>query len=288
MNLRRSRAVLKFLSLVTVSSACSAACIIPDREIEVEDARFSNKFAVRLLEPTLLSNEATDAAEDECDKKPLSQNEECPQPGFPEETLPHFLDDKSTVRDYNFCACSRGEVDINALSQFTLYVEDQDEKPRSRVPKDFIYAALLLDLDPADPKPHNWVAYRDYLDPDEPLNLSENPLSPILRRNPHLRQLTLGGKVEGGENTIDLCNGAGGEPLDGRYHTLKVMVTDRPWFKHTSESGQELTQAGVPDLAAGATYDSITYVFHCDTIDSETETYKNCSKRCRDPNAGSF
>ena len=287
---RSSGHVLKAMFFVTAAAACGAACIIPDKEIDVVDARFSNRFAVRLLEPTLLSAQAAEAADIACDASNLSMEDECPQPGAdPALTLPHFLDNR--LPEYNFCSCEAGATDSQALGQFTLYVEDQDEE-RTREPDDDIYAALLLDLDPADPKPHRSVAYADYLDPKEPLGLAAFRLAPLLRRNPHLRQLTLGFE------TFDLCNGAYAKPLEYGYHTLKVMVTDRAWFKHVVEAeedtgqevGQEITHVGVPDLAAGATYDSITYVFHCSTReheDQEGNKSDNCSLRCSDPNSDS-
>jgi hypothetical protein len=56
------------------------------------------------------------------------------------------------------------------------------------------------------------------------------------------------------------------------------MVTDRPWFTTEpvaigTEGGETMsvTLEGVPDIAAGATYDIESYVFHCYDEASEPE-----------------
>lgn len=280
MTRRRARAVLAALSVTT---GAVLACVLPDLEIVTEDEKISNKQAVRFAQSTLLSPQA-DAA---CD--PDAEDDEgvgCPQPAIdPSDVKPPFLDPRYVESDntlpYDFCSCAPGEHDTRALPLFTLYVEDRDEDTKTREPKDKIYAALMLDLDPKDAKPYESVRYPSYLDPSQPLKFADIDYTPLLRPNPHLRELTLGDESQ----QVDLCNRAGGGPLAPGYHTLRIIVTDRPWFQRTSSSGQKITQTGVPHLAAGATFDVATYVFHCDEKREEDDQtpYKesHCVTQCK-------
>lgn len=257
-----------------------AACILPDNLIDIEDEEISNKQAVRIAQTMVLSLQANAA----CDA--TLQNDEqdgCPQPGIdPLDALPHFLDPTYSppgapqALPYDFCSCGSDEYDSKRLGAFTLYVEDRDEEPRTREPQDPIYAALLLDLDPDDPQPQNSLAYVDYLDSTKPLALAADiDYTPIRRPTPSLRELNLGD----GDTPLDLCNRAGNEALSAGFHTLRVLVTDRPWFERTAEDGQKIAQLGVPDLNAGATFDFVTYVFHCSVKQDEQS---NCNTQCKD------
>jgi hypothetical protein len=253
-----ARSVLAVLSVTT-----GLSCVLPDLEIVTEDEKITNKQPVRFARPMVL----TDRANEACIR--ITQDDPdvgCPQAAAdPSDALPPFLDPRRVVDgvlQYDFCSCGMGERDQNALGKFTLYVEDRDEETRTRVPKDKIFAALLLDLDPKSELPHEAVAYPGYLDSKVPLKLAENPeYEPLLRPDPHLRQLTLGDESE----VIDLCNRSGRGPLPEGFHTLRIIVTDRPWFTFIDDYGQKLTQTGVPDLAVGATFDFVTYTFHCDS-----------------------
>jgi hypothetical protein len=237
-----------------------SACILPDRDINIVNEDIQNKHAVKIVEPI----ELTDDARLACEEAAAEADEEvCPQPGT--NPLPHFLD--PTIEEYRFCSCDALETHSKKLRETTLYVEDRDED-RDKTP-DTLYAAIQLDLNPDDPNPHLYVAYEYLVNPAIPLSL-DNQLEyqPIKRPDPKLRELKLGT----GDRRIDLCNDAGSQPLAPGFHRLRVIVTDRAWF--VDEDGN--SKPGVPDLAAGATYDTADYVFHCD----DRETNDDCKTEC--------
>lgn len=249
--------------LVALSLATGAlSCVLPDIDIEFEETAITNRNAVRIIEPVLLSIDAEISCDPNTkDMIPVA----CPQPNDsdPQKAVPHFLDptytedvddDILSYAPYAYCTCPDEQKDSKSFD-LTLFVEDQDEKPRERAPKDSIYAALLLDVPRDTIRPYNYVDYLRYYDPERPLDLTGDTYKPAGRRDPHLRQLLLGDDQGG----IDLCNG-GRERLSRGFHTLTVMVTDRAWFM-PSEGAR---QYGVPDIDNGATYDSTHYVFVCD------------------------
>jgi hypothetical protein len=82
-------------------------------------------------------------------------------------------------------------------------------------------------------------------------------------------------KLGDGDKRVDLCNDVDSldKPLARGYHTLRLIVTDRPWF--SDDSGPKF---GVPDLASGATYDTLTYIFHCD--DKTNPDDDHCVTEC--------
>ncbi|PCC75556.1 hypothetical protein SAMN02745121_00096 [Nannocystis exedens] len=263
--------VLVALSLTTAA----LSCVLPDIDIEFEETAITNRNAVRIIEPVLLSI----AAEVSCDPNLKDMlPETCPQPGDsdPGEAVPHFLDptdtediDGDVISRYAYCTCPDEQKDSKSFD-LTLYVEDQDEEPRPRKPKDSIFAALLLDVPQDTIQPFSYVDYLLFYDPERPLDLVGDAYRPAGRRDPQLRQLVLGGDQGG----IDLCNG-GRERLSKGFHTLTVMVTDRAWFK--PEDGAR--QYGVPDIDNGATYDSTHYVFHCDEAPPDAEMHP-CQTSC--------
>jgi hypothetical protein len=225
--------------------ACAAACIIPDRDIQVRTTDF-NLYPVRFVEGIPLTEEARC----DCDANAC----ECPLPDFTE--LPAFLD--PSVSSFQFCICTENKIDANRLPGFFLYVEDQDEVDGE--PADLLYAAAVLDWSPTLGVPaFDYVAYRNYLDPGIPLNLSYSSYENVVikRPRPYVRsiELTL-------DDAFDLCNGAG-RPLQPGFHTLSFIVTDRDWATRVTDQGMEVTNDGVPDIASGATYDIQTYVFQC-------------------------
>lgn len=229
--------------LCALAALCAgAACVLPDLEIDVEDEQITNRNAVHIVEPVLL----LEAAHDGCPES------FCQQPYLrPDNALPYFL----APETYPFCSCGPNETSAKTLSSFKLFVEDRDEEPRSRTPKDDLFAAFFIDLAPSDPRPPSKQAFQGRVIPDdEPLDLAEEDYNPFLRSEPHLRQLPVGEY----EIPLDPCNHADDQPLPVGFHTLKIMVTDRPWYK-----AKNIPQVGVPDLARGATFDSVTYVFYC-------------------------
>jgi hypothetical protein len=193
---------------------------------------------------------------------------ECPQPP-PEQSsdvLPHFLDPVANPL-YAFCSCPIGQQDTFARPNFPIYIEDRDEDAERNV--DDLYAALLLDPSPSNPNPQTAVRYRIYVNPQDPIpRASSIEYNPIGRADPLLRELRLGNEFR----DFDFCNGGSDVPLTEGMHALVVMITDRPWFTPTSGAIQE----GVPDLAAGATFDALTYVFSCASSTSE-----RCASQCK-------
>lgn len=235
------------LALLTCAGAIGGgiACIIPDRDIQVVTTDF-NQYPVRFVEGIPLEQAAHCACSDTlC---------ECPLPAFTE--LPTFLDPEDPA--YRFCICGDNKVDEGRLYGVTLYAEDQDEA--NGAPDDLLYAVALLDWDPSyGDSAFEYVAYRSYLDPRAALNLFYSPYENrvIKRSRPYVRSLTL---ADPESQRFDLCNEAG-RPIGAGFHTLSFMVTDRLWF--TTGGAMPTTLEGVPDIAAGATYDIKSYVFRC-------------------------
>ncbi|MBA3550337.1 MAG: hypothetical protein H0T76_28010 [Nannocystis sp.] len=259
------------------TGGASIGCVLPDRDIQIVDENIQNKHAVRFVEPTPLSPQALDA----CDAARGDDLGLC-QPGEPEAVLPTYLDPTyldpgSNTLIYNFCSCDRaaGEQSLNQLNEFSLYVEDRlDDVDKSASP---LYAAALLDLGPNSLDPQNSVRYRDYIDPLRPLDLDDQlEYKPLKRPDPLLRVLNVGNG-----NPIDLCNRANDTPLRAGIHELRIIVTDRPWFKVDPEDVEG--QAGVPDIANGATFDTISYIFRCDDKTAEHCQKIDCVKPMEQP-----
>lgn len=233
------------------------ACIIPDSQIQVLITD-QNAYPVRFVEGIPLD----EAARCACSEKTC----ECPLPGAP--GIPTYLNPEDTA--YQFCVCSENKIDEKRLYGVEFYVEDQDEV--DGVPSDALYAAALLDWDPtAGDSAFDYVAYRSYLDPRRPLDLSYSSYEQavIKRPRPYVRSILMRDLT----GRFDLCNGAG-RPVGPGFHTLSLIVTDRMWFQRegaVAETGESedpletmaITLDGVPDIADGATYDIETYVFMC-------------------------
>ncbi len=241
------------------------ACIIPDRDIQVIISN-NNEYPARFVEGIPLDEAARCAcSEDTC---------ECPLPGFT--GIPPFLNPEDPA--YQFCICADNKIDEGRLVGGLLFVEDQDAD--EGVPLDSLYVAALLDWDPTTgDSPFDYVAYRNYIDPRRPLDLyySSYESGVIRRPRPYVRQITFSDLT----GRVDLCNDAG-RPVGPGFHTLSFIVTDRLWFQREGElvstdSGDEGFETmptildGVPDIAAGATYDIQTYVFFC-----QSEGDPNC------------
>ena len=254
---QRSWALRASLLAAAAALGLGIACLIPDRGVIVLSSDF-NLNPVRFVERIPLETETLCA----CD----ATNCQCP---LPEPTgLPTYLDPE--LAEYQFCICEGDRVDENSLGNFVLYAEDQDQFEDGS-PQDLLYAAALLDWDQTlEASPFDFIAYRAYLDPQQELALA--PVSPyenpIKRPRPYVRQLPLGNP----DGRFDLCNEAG-RTLTPGVHTLSFIVTDRSWTERTPEDSMvdgtdeplvsTVTLEGVPDIAAGATFDIRTYVFTC-------------------------
>lgn len=252
----------------------AVSCILPDQDIIVR-TEDQNDAPVRIVEPTPLSLAVRCA----CDPSgctandPVDWDPTCPQPDA--SGLPHFLDPDVNAQ-FQFCSCPLGEVDQDQLPAFELFAEDQDVD--NDAPKDDLFAVLLLDLESSD-DPTSRVAFTRYLNPNNPLPAAFGDYAPELRPSPQLRSIFIGDV----DARIDLCNG-NLSPLSVGWHTVRVLVTDRPWFTATvsgDEGSNETTvqQVGVPDVASGATFDSRDYTFFCSSQEVTDDPF-DCANRC--------
>ncbi len=278
-----SHRTLAIAGIAITGAAIIAACILPDTIQTTESGR-DNRHPVRIVDAMTLSAQADLACVD------LDYSDGCPQPGrSPETVLPKFLDPSNA--DYQYCSCPEGLVHREAQPAFSVYLEDRDGAESADY--DTLYAALVLDYDPTRPATDK-IRYRAFIDPDAevpaPLPLPADDL-PIGRPDPVLRRLQLGS----GTTKFDFCNLSGGSPLSEGYHTLTLIVTDRPWFTEVIEydsegpdqtvdtaGTQEITHEGVPDLAGGASFDTATYLFYCYDHAKASDAGISCT--CADPN----
>jgi hypothetical protein len=255
-----------------LASVLAAACIIPDTDIDVRPPR-TNPGAVRIVEAVAL----TEAAIEACREVPiageppeLSVRETCPLPPI---TVPTGL-----IRPLGqtFCVCPEGLVDGDALRAFDIHVEDPDVDDEG-MPRDEIYGVFLLDRPPGEGDVAPYIAYTNYLDPNDPAKLvalgAGSYAEPIERPRTNLKRWSIGA-----DELVDLCNNNNGAKLDEdvRLHSLELIVTDRPWYTTvvTDENGaperddgvlvrEGDPMPGIPDLPGGATYSTAHYVFEC-------------------------
>ncbi|MBK8237684.1 MAG: hypothetical protein IPK74_19285 [Deltaproteobacteria bacterium] len=254
------------------------ACIIPDRDIHV-DPGLENSSAVRIVQRSPQLPEMDARCNDPDTKR--REPEYCPQ------VLASRPSGLLRPDDGDFCICPAG--DRRALPSFDVYAEDDDSD--GDAPKDSVFGVALLDADPAAAEPNEAVAYAKHWEPGRAGALVEledavagdaTELPNGRAALPVLWRFTL--DKGNGDRRIDLCNEAG-RPLLAGLHDLRFMVTDRPFFRpQLLDSGGEpavdangrpvygATQFGVPDLAEGATYATIDFVFECrDAADPEAE-----------------
>ncbi|MGH1340704.1 MAG: hypothetical protein ACRBN8_04080 [Nannocystales bacterium] len=256
--------------------ALGSACIIPDTNINVQPNR-NNPGAVRIVQAVALSTQANEACADE------PGFEVCPVP--PDTVVPGLIE----IENQAFCACEGGARDANALGGFGIFVEDPDVDDDG-VPRDTLIGAFLLDVDPDAGSLSQFVAYTNYF----PTSGSAERIpagayeQPIERPASNLQEWTLGL-----ETTVDLCNDNNGTPLSAGLHSLRLIVTDRPWPYPVrvdedglpmrigrdgpflrDETADELV--GVPDTPAGASYDVVDFVFRC-LDESSDEGMNACS-----------
>ncbi|MEE9386512.1 MAG: hypothetical protein V3V08_24105 [Nannocystaceae bacterium] len=240
--------IIRLMPLGLTLVVALASCVLTDT-FEIERGEIENQHAVRLVETMTLSAEA----ECSCEATPGSCDpSSCPQP--PPTGLPHFLD--PSQERYSFCACDGDSYDDNALGIVEFYAEDEDQHPGTRH-EDELYAALLLDHDAADDPQSSAAAYThpERFERDH----SQYAALIINRPDPLTRKLVV--KDDSEREVFDLCNPKTKEKMGQRFHTLTVVATDRPWFSVTGNNNPP--QVGVPDIANGATWDRLDYVFRC-------------------------
>ncbi len=245
----------------SVLAALAGACIVPDKDIVIEGV-FTNPGAVRIVERIPVGEDANLAC-DEASQE-VSTCPQVPAAGYlPSGWIPTPL-----------CVCPAGASDDRAFGEIRVYAEDPDVDEDGD-PKDDLFAALLLDFDPFVDEPSDRVAYRNYLQPDRPAEkvTSSAYENVIGRADPQLRFF----RIVGPEGVVDLCNDNEGDKLEPGVHSLKIVVTDRPWFTPVErdaegnpvkdpDTGEPILLpqlVGHPDLAAGATYDTKSWVFSC-------------------------
>ncbi len=241
------------LALVVVAVAAPAACIIPDVGIILED-EFVNVGAVRIVEPTPV----TPRADADCNERTVLSA--CPQLI----TLGSGL-----IRpDSPLCVCPGSDF---GLGGFELFVEDPDIDDAGD-PKDAILGALFLDMPPDAEDPRDHLAYTNQLAPEDPApRFRASDVQTIERPDPHLKAWTIAP-----QGRWDLCNDNDGARLSPGLHELRLVVTDRPWYRPPmlDADGEQVHDddgvplfldpvIGMPDLPAGASYDTTTYVFQC-------------------------
>lgn len=253
------------------------ACILPDRDIRIE-SEDDNESAVRIVQraPFVAEMDQRCNAEDEDDIDLAF----CPQV---RRTLASGL---VTPSEGDFCLCPEG--DRRAIPSFEIYAEDADRRGDSFA--DTVFGVALIDPSLTDANPSDAVGYLRYWEPGRAgERVGEADDTETDRTAPPQGRPAVGLWVfplddSTGEREIDLCNEAG-RPLSVGLHTLRFMVTDRPFFRPRAldlegepafeDNGDPAfgnTQWGVPDLAAGATYATIEYVFECrDPSDPEAD-----------------
>ncbi len=255
------------LVLVGALASAAAGCIIPDTDIDVQPNR-TNPGTVRIVQAVALTEQADEA----CGLEPGLVV--CPQPPFT--VAPGLLE----VENQAFCVCEGGR-DLNALGGFDIYVEDPDVTAEGD-PRDDIFGVFLLDAPPHAEQVAPFIAYTNLL----PSNLAAQrvPLGggtyaqPIERPPTNLKSWTLGI-----ETAVDLCNDNNGTALEQGLHSLRLVVTDRPWpFPVELEDGEPVREGdgfardeteaplvGIPDTVAGASHAAANFVFRC--VDEATE-----------------
>ncbi len=249
------------VGLAVATATLLGGCIIPDTDIQVRPD-FVNPGPVRIVQAVPVSDQANDA----CDAAAV-ELQECP-------LLPPSVPFGLLGADTTFCVCP--DADNNALLSFDLYVEDPDADDAGN-PVDTLLGVLLLDMPSSAEDPSQYVAYTNLLSGTEPATNVKFGFGgyqdSLERPTPLVRSWTLGR-----DSGVDLCNGSGVDLRPG-VHSLRVVVTDRPWYRPVlrDDDGEPVfdrdiplrvddetsAKIGVPDTPAGASYAIADYVFAC-------------------------
>lgn len=259
-------------------------CALPDLDIVIQSEE--NEHSVRIVQRLPVSD-AADAACDEVLRANGGNDDAVPCPLIPEPLPTGLLDPSDPGRQ--FCSCPSDQSDDNALGSFSVYAEDDDADvvDGKIVPKDTLFAAFLLDVEEGSVEAPDAIAYRSYLQPDSPGLVREDlaytrTATKVGRAPPLLREFRIG---SGSLEPLDLCNdsGQGVGALSRGFHELIVVVTDRPWFTPGDDEDRLPREDGVPDIAAGATYDEASWVFFCNDINEDQDNPYECSDQCQAP-----
>lgn len=261
---------------LAISGCAVVGCIIPDSKIDVQPQR-TNPGSVRIVQAVALTPQA-DAA---CAEEPGF--EVCPQP--PDTVVPGLIE----LENQAFCTCEGGR-DGNELGGFQIFVEDADVDDAGE-PIDDLFGVLLLDVPPDTEQVSAFVAFTNYLPSNQPAQRVAGGgtyAQPIERPPTNVKEWALGV-----ETKLDLCNDNNGSALEPGLHSLRLVVTDRPWPQPVlvnefgrpqgsppfERDAQADPLVGVPDLAAGASYATANFVFRC--VDESSElglTVCNCEE----------
>lgn len=239
-----------------------SGCILPDRDIVLSGQY--NAHAVRIVEPTYISPSARNAI---CDTE---KREGC-RNNLSIAPIPHHLPPDS----FEFCRCADPLArDPKRLPSLRVWIEEGDDDP--------IYAALLLDSSASQSDPAFWEYFAAFADPTLARGIRPTlPPDPSLFWDPNhrgggpLREIVLGN-----EHGLDLCNAHPRIRLEGGWHTLTVLVTDRPWFRGKGQEGQSYA---IPDIAHGATFARTQYSFYCSVEDPEDPSSCHCPREVFSP-----
>ncbi|MBC8073867.1 MAG: hypothetical protein IAG13_36450 [Deltaproteobacteria bacterium] len=263
-----------------VVAIVAGACIVPDRDIRI-DPGIDNEGAVRIVEraPRL------DEMDDICNIEPEENADPRYCPEVPDISHPSGL---LGAKEGKFCVCPAGSRDNRAASAFKILAEDTDPNGPS---SDTLYGVALLDPETRD-EVLDARAYTQYWGPGfpgEPIDVEDDEVNnrvagPVGRRRGELWLFEFddGNAAGAYEPTIDLCNDNDGDKLSPGMHNLRFMVSDREYFTPTKDAvdAPATPQPGIPDLAAGATYATIDYVFECvDPNDPEVKAHDDEVRR---------
>lgn len=235
------------------------ACILPDRDIVLSGEY--NASPVRIVEPTYLSRSARNGVCERVRAKGSCQRQLSLAP------LPHHLSPDS----FPFCRCTQSDrQDPGRLPALRILVEEADGDP--------LYAALLLDSPASQKDPAFWEYFSAVADPS--LQRGGRPSLPpdpsLFWVSEHRAGGTLKEIVLGGAQGLDLCNAHPRIRIQSGWHTLTVLVSDRPWFQPEEQEGPAYA---IPDIALGATFARTQYSFYCDTETPDDATSCSCTPK---------
>lgn len=261
-----------------------AACIIPDYEIGIEGELPDNASAVRVVERGPTTEDMLEICRRDEDADPGPDVGFCPQ--VRRTSMPSGLI-RPASGDLCVCPGDPGQ-DLNAIGTFNIYAEDLDLDDADD-PEDTLYGVFLLDPDPFSEAPQAAIAYNNYWEHgregellDARATIMDSAMETILDRivasigREEVEQRVFHIDDGLGSGVVDLCNADNGESVAPGLHDLRFMVSDRPFFRPrlldsagkpaftpSGEPAYGSRQYGVPDLAVGASYDTINFVFEC-------------------------